>query len=231
MAKGQQAAVPAQDIRDFYPLAFRLEERFGICVGVHLVAARLADPDALLRTLHADEQKLCRPMKGARLVEWIGGRHASRLARAGFSGADSPTLTAPGGAPEVAGGVKISISHTQTLAVALASSDQTYALGVDVEAIPTDNRGEELLAERIVSPAERDGLNIETVQRLSIKEAVYKAMFALTGSHLPLRAIAVERDGDERFAIRVPDTEMQVEAISSRIEGHYLSLARARFTP
>ena len=33
------------------------------------------------------------------------------------------------------------------------------------------------------------------------------------------------------FSIRVPDAEMQVEAISSRIAGHYLSLARARRAP
>ena len=30
------------------------------------------------------------------------------------------------------------------------------------------------------------------------------------------------------FRIRVPDADLQVEAISSRIDGHYLSLARAR---
>jgi phosphopantetheinyl transferase (holo-ACP synthase) len=95
-------------------------------------------------------------------------------------------------------------------------------------AIPTDARGEELLAERILSPAEHNGPTIETVQRLSIKEAAYKAIVALTGKHLPLRKISVERDADGGFRIHVADAEMQVEVISSRIDGHYLSLARAR---
>ena len=71
------------------------------------------------------------------------------------------------GAPEVGGGVTVSISHSERLAAALASPDRGYAIGVDVEAIPTDARGEDLLAERILSPAERDGIAIETVQRLS----------------------------------------------------------------
>ena len=119
-----------------------------------------------------------------------------------------PTLSGLSGAPEARGGVKISISHTERLAVALATAQQVYAIGVDVEAISTDTRGEELLAERILSAAERDGsvdgTSIETVRRLSIKEAGYKAISSLTGKHLPLREISVERDGDTGFSIRVP---------------------------
>jgi 4'-phosphopantetheinyl transferase EntD len=237
MAKGQEGAVLAQTGPDLYPLAFRLEERFGTCVGVHLTGAHSIEPAALLRSLHPDEQALCRSMKGARLVEWVGGRHASRLARIGMNGAGSPTLATSSGAPEVAEGVKISISHTQTLAVALASADSGYAIGVDVEAVATDTLGEELLAERIMSPAEFDGSlsrgpDIETVQRLSIKEAVYKAAFALTGAHLPLRQISVERheDGGAQFRILVPVETMRVEAMSFRVEEHFLSLASLKLS-
>jgi 4'-phosphopantetheinyl transferase EntD len=217
---------------DLFPPAFRIEDaRFGTCVGVRLPVMQSADLAALLDTLHPEERRLCRAMRGARLVEWVGGRHASRLARAGMPGAGNPTLTAPSGAPEAQGGVKISISHTQTLAVALASMEHGYAIGVDVEAMPTDARGEELLGERILSTAERDGNAVATVQRLSVKEAVYKAVFTLTGKHLPLRAISVERDGDGGVRIHLQDAQMRVEAISMRVEGHYLSLARAGFAP
>jgi hypothetical protein len=62
------------------------------------------------------------------------------------------------------------------------------------------------------------------VQRLSIKE---EPISALTHTHLPLREIAVTREGSG-FRLQVPDAAIEVEAISSRIEGHYLSLARAR---
>ena len=238
MAKGQEAALLTPAGQDFYPVAFRLEERFGTCVGVHLTVARSIEPAALLRSLHRDEQALCRSMKGARLVEFVGGRHASRLARAGMPGAGSPTLAGSSGAPQVGGGAKISISHTQTLAVALASAEQGFGIGVDIEAVTTDTIGEELLAERIMSPAELDGSlsngpSIETVQRLSIKEAVYKAAFALTGTHLPLRQISVERTerGGAQFRVLVPVATMRVEAMSIRVEEHFLSLAQASLPP
>ncbi len=99
---------------------------------------------------------------------------------------------------------------------------------MDIECVPTDARGEELLAERILSPRERGDASIETVQRLSIKEAAYKALVALMGKHLPLREISVAREGDAGFCVRVPDSELHVEVISSRVDGHYLSLARVQ---
>jgi 4'-phosphopantetheinyl transferase EntD len=217
-----ESALTSRD--ELFPLAFRFADaRFGTCVGVHLPAGSV-DPLALLESLHAEERELCRAMRGARLTEFAGGRVASRLARAGMEHDGSPTLFGANGAPH-AGSVRISLSHTQRLAVALASPDVGYAVGVDVEAIAGDRRGDELLAERILSPEE--GADIDIVQRLSIKEAAYKALFALTHTHLPLRDIVVARVGDG-FRIRVPTAE--VEAFSSRIEGHYLSLARGRPT-
>jgi 4'-phosphopantetheinyl transferase EntD len=214
---------------DLFPLAFRFDDaRFGTCVAVRLPAASSTDPGSLLASLHTEEQEFGRSLRGPRLIEFVAGRHASRLARAGMPGSGSPTRPGLNGAPEVGGGVTVSISHTQTLAVALASTEQAYAIGVDIETIPTDTRGEELLAERILSPAERNGATIDTVRRLSIKEAAYKAIVALTDNHMPLRNISVERDADGGFRIHVLVAEMQVEVTSSRIEGHYLSLARAR---
>jgi 4'-phosphopantetheinyl transferase EntD len=226
MAKAARISHRADDL---FPLAFRFEDaRFGTCVAVRLPAVHSADTGSLLESLHPEEQELGRSLRGPRLIEWIGGRHASRLARAGMPGAGSPTLSGPNGAPEVGAGVTVSISHSERLAAALASPDRGYAIGVDVEAIPSDARGQDLLAERILSPAERDEATIDTTQRLCIKEAAYKAIVGLTGKHLPLREISLEREGDTGFGIRVPNAELQVEAISSRIDGHYLSLARAR---
>jgi 4'-phosphopantetheinyl transferase EntD len=228
MAKPARLSRPADDL---FPQAFRFDDaRFGTCVAVRLPTMHSADPGSLLESLHPEEQKLARSMRGQRLIEWIGGRHASRLARAGIPGAGSPTLADPKGAPEVDGGVNISISHSERLAAALASPDRGYAIGVDIEAISSDGRGEDLLAERILSSAERNGTTIDTAQRLSIKEAAYKAIVGLTGKHVPLREICVERDGDTGFGIRVLNADLQVEAVSSRIEEHYLSLARTRRT-
>ena len=95
--------------------------------------------------------------------------------------------------------------HTPTLAVALANMEQGYAIGVDV-AIPTDTRGEDLLAERILFPAEC-GLS----RRFSVSPSrkVYKAGFALTAKLFLLRAISVEHDEDGGVRIHVPDAEMR----------------------
>ena len=71
------------------------------------------------------------------------------------AGSRQPTLSGLNGAPEVGGGVNVSISHSERLAAALASPDRGYAIGVDVEAIPSDAAARDLLAERILSPAER----------------------------------------------------------------------------
>jgi hypothetical protein len=47
--------------------------------------------------------------------------------------------------------------------------EQGYAIGGRCQAIPADTRGEDLLAERILLPAECGGTAIATVQRLSIE--------------------------------------------------------------
>jgi 4'-phosphopantetheinyl transferase EntD len=209
-----------------FPLAFQFEDaRFGTCAGVHLPPPGSVEAAALLAELHPEERDLCWSMRGARMVEFAGGRVASRLARAAMQHEPGPTLMGPHGVPEVQGG-GISLSHTQRLAAALANPDLCHTVGVDIEAIDASPHGHELLAERILAPGEAPDIDI--VQRLSIKEAAYKAIFALTGMHLPLRDIAVMRDSQ---GFRIPIPALEVEAKSIRIEGHYLSLGRARRMP
>ena len=198
---------------EVFPLAFRFEDaRFGTCVGVHLPAGGPVAAASLLAALHPEERELCRSMRGARLVELSAGALPRAAPVPAMGCACAPTLIGANGAPD-AGAVRISLSHTQNLAVALASPDLGYALGVDIETIAADRQGNGLLAERILSPEE--GADIDIVQRLSIKEAAYKAVFALTGTHLPLRDIVVARVAMD-FSSGVPKAE--VEAISSRMK-------------
>jgi 4'-phosphopantetheinyl transferase EntD len=228
-----QANVAHMAPGDLYPLAFDLEERFGRCVGVRLAGAQSAEPEVLSQLLHPQEAVLCSGMKGARRVEWIGGRVASRLARTGMPCAQCPTLTDENGAPEVAADVSVSISHTKDLAVALVSAGRNARVGVDVESLDAQRLEEELLSEKIMSAAEQQGrasgLAISPVQRLSIKEAVFKAVCALTGTRTALRDISIWRapDGEARFQVTLSASGIGAEAISVPIEGHVLSLARA----
>ena len=144
-------------------------------------------------------------MRGARRVEFAGGRIASRLARAGMRAANRPTLRGTAGMPTVTGGNSISISHARHLAVALASADPGCSIGVDIQAL--DEEGTmPLLAERILSEEERaaDRVTeaIPLLRRLSLKEAAYKALFPRFG-HVRLREIVVlrERGGGEGYRI------------------------------
>jgi 4'-phosphopantetheinyl transferase EntD len=212
-----------------YPIAFAFDTTFGRCVGVDLAAALAADPASVTAQLHPAERMLALAIRGARLVEFTGGRVASRLARSGMPGADRPTLSGEAGLPTVKGGVSVSISHTRRFAVALANAEAGSSIGIDIEPLDEAEAGD-LLAERILSDDERAadlrGEAIGILQRLSLKEAAYKALFPRFG-HIRLREIAVLRtDGAMRgFRVAAPgDTTVAVEFL--HLHGHILSFAR-----
>jgi 4'-phosphopantetheinyl transferase EntD len=183
--------------------AFRIATPFGLCVGLRLAAAP-AEPAVLLPLLHPRERPLADGLRGARLVEFVGGRIAARQARLSVSGEDGPTLRGTDGAPS-APGVAISIAHTRCLAVALAAADPAHPVGVDVEMLAADP-GDPLLAERIVTAeeaaADRACGPVAVIARLALKEAAWKALSAVAGP-VGLRDIVAVRDGIG-LAVRVP---------------------------
>lgn len=209
-----------------FPPAFRLETRFGHCVGVHL-ATTSADPTVLLSLLHPAERPLAEGLRGARLVEFVGGRVAARLARRALSAADGPTLRAAGGTP-LAEGIAISIAHTRHLAVALAGNDGSRPVGVDVERLAPDP-GDHLLTERIVTPEEEAAdlasAPLPVVARLALKEAAWKALYPLAGP-LALRAIAVIRDRDG-VSVTARGSGCKLDAELRFVAGHALAIAAA----
>lgn len=209
-----------------FPLAFRLDTPFGLCVGVRLAMAQ-ADAAVILPLLHPAERVLAEGLRGARLVEFAGGRVAARRARRALSAPDGPTLRAAGGAPW-ADGVAISIAHTRHIAVALAGSDPARPVGVDVETRAADP-GDALLAERIVTPAEEAADHASTplpvVARLALKEAAWKALYPVRGP-VGLRDIQVVRDGPG-VSVRSPghDSGRRLAAELRFVEGHVLAIA------
>lgn len=204
-----------------FPLAFRIDTPFGPCIGVDLAATLAADPAVLVAALHPDERPLCIAMRGARLAEFAGGRIASRLARAGMPGGDGPTLRSLDGAPQ-AGPVNVSISHTARFAVALAGTRADRHVGVDIETLD-DPPGLDLLAERILAAAETQGDAMPVIERLSLKEAAWKACFPLVG-HVPLRRIVI--GGGAAPTARVDAIDVDVAAY--RVGDDVVSAAAAR---
>ena len=97
-----------------YPLAFDLDTPFGRCVAVGLGPAATADRARILASIHPKERVPCDQMRGARLVEFAGGRVAATLAHGRSAAAGWPTLRGAGGAPIGPCGTSVSISHSRT---------------------------------------------------------------------------------------------------------------------
>lgn len=211
-----------------YQVAFDFVSEFGRCVGVHLAEAQAADAVALRASLHPSERPLTNAMRGLRLVEFVGGRLAARLAGAGFGG-DDPIRIGAGGIPVPPCGRSLSISHNRCYAVALVRVGVMPNVGIDIEAL--DEVGSaDLLQERILSKPElampADGTPLEILRRFSLKEAAYKALFPKHG-HVPLRQITVlPRDSnDPGFQLVATERRIHVRAASQDFDGHVLSLA------
>lgn len=226
------------DASTLFPVAFDLDTRFGRCIGLDLAPASAAARDDLPSLLHAEERALCQGMRGARLVEFVGGRVAARLARTGMPGAGRPALRGVGGMPALVGGsIGLSISHTRHLAVALARPGPG-SVGVDIE-LEREDDGDALLAERILSDEERSadarGEPVPLVRRLSLKEAAYKALFPHVGPR-SLRCLHVfhARSAGPGYEVAV-DGGATIAVECREIRGHVLSLASLRwdraFTP
>ena len=222
------------DRSSLYPVAFDRQDRFGRCIGVWLARAQTYDPSVLAQLLHPRERTICRSMKGARRVEWIGGRIASQMAREDTPDAGRPVLVNAIGGPETGGRVQLSISHTRRLAVALVGASGLHSVGVDIEQPAIGIFEEQLLVEKIVSTREQRSNSgwryIPPVQLLSIKEAVFKAVCALTGKPVALRDIHVRRtkNGKGRFQIAPFANGVKAEVDSRPVNGHILSIARAQ---
>jgi 4'-phosphopantetheinyl transferase EntD len=128
--------------------------------------------------LHPDEWALVTQAVPRRVAGFSSGRAAARLAlsRAGCSLAHAPIL-AEAGAPISRAGWRLSISHTDDLAVAVACRDVDAAgLGVDVERI---GRMEPGLARYIVGHADRFPDNYgatELTLAFSLRESLFKAL-------------------------------------------------------
>ena len=217
---------PAAEPGALYPTVFAASMPFGRCAAVDLATAATADPTTLTALLHPSERALCAAMRGARLVEFVGGRIAARRARAGMPDADGPTLRGPGGMPMAAGCASLSLSHSRRYAVALARKDGPGSVGIDIE--PLDADGDDtLLAERILSDAECQadaaGEPIPLIRRLSLKEAAYKALYPSRGP-VPLRALSVLRSKDGGFRLATRGGE-ELGAAAVELDGHVLSLA------
>jgi enterobactin synthetase component D len=221
--------------RLFRDIAFDLCLEHGRCLGVHLPEGE-ASPRG--EGLPAEEQAFAATLTAVRRRTWLGGRVALRqaLVRAGL---DAPAVLADArGAPMFPPGGSGSISHKETLAVALvARADPSGAtrLGVDIEldAQPAHDIASRVLTDdevvEVAALEERSRAR-EVLLRFSAKEAIYKALDPFVRRYVAFKEVAVSPlpGGAATVELRLPASEgaFDAEVRWLRREGFVLTTAR-----
>lgn len=206
-----------------FTVAFERALPYGWCVGLWLGPATGEGWEAAVSRLHADERHHLATLGARRQSSWLGGRLALRHALEGLGVlAPGPLLSTARGAPLLPSGVVGSITHKDTLAVALVARDEGWTMGVDLE--EEGARGYLHLARRILTEREQGRLSAlepagrerELLLRFSGKEAVYKAIDPFEQRYVGFHEVELEtRPGgtfDVHLLLTSQGTPLTVEA-------------------
>ncbi len=193
-------------------------------------------PDEASALRRADEPGLPPTLAGAtpkRKLEFLAGRFCARRAieRIGLTVAPAALARDIDGVPVWPDGVVGSIAHAGRHATAaVAKASEAFGLGVDVEAVMSEQAAAEI-AGLVASEEETrfvaEALRLARLETLtlvfSIKESVFKALFPPTRRHFDyLDCAVVGVDPDERrFAVRFRppfDAAYDVQEVPGRYE-------------
>jgi 4'-phosphopantetheinyl transferase EntD len=239
----------------------------GLCVAVRLPDSGRVDVTIPTQELHPAEVEQLDSMLQTRKVNFVGGRLALRRALYAVGSGESaqePLLPDPSGAPRILGEALGSISHTTGLAAAFVSLLQPEngqhgtattsrspskdaqlraAVGVDVECATREVALK--IAKRVLAEEERRTLGAsaelpsarDLLLRVSIKEALYKALHPLVRQPIRWHSVRVQPDSVGSCAVDITRLEAQigvrleVKASWCVHEGYFLSVARAAMLP
>jgi 4'-phosphopantetheinyl transferase EntD len=192
----------------FFQPAFRMDLPHGRCVGVALPEAGVggeAQLSAAVAALPEAERRYVETMPEARRAGWAGGRIALRAALMDLGVDAGPILSTPRGAPLLPAGARGSISHKDSVAVALAAraeiDEGAWRLGIDIERVAP---GRLDISKRVLRPEElaflpppEDPRRIEELAfAFSAKEAIYKALDPFVARYVSFQEVAVDRNSD-----------------------------------
>jgi 4'-phosphopantetheinyl transferase EntD len=216
------------------PAGFSRDSAFGRLVAMPLPAR---DEAALLpeERAHADG------LPEARRATWVGGRLALRAALDALGVTAGPLLATPRGAPALPAGVAGSISHKETLAVALAArAPGGETLGIDVELEPALRAPRADIAPKILTPVELARVDAlapaerarEVRVAFAAKEAVYKALDPWVQRFVSFQEVEIARGSDGALSgmLRLRDGEgpFSLELHEDPAPGLILVTARVR---
>lgn len=219
-----------------FDVAFAIDLPHGACVAVRLPPFGTSITAADLASLAPEERAFAQALPPRRVFPWVGGRIALRAAaaRAGISALPA-VLATPRGAPAIPADLAASISHKETIAVALAARADGATRGVDVE-LDVPRRvdvaskvlcDDELVAIDGLAGAARDSA---VLLRFSAKEAIYKALDPYVGRYVSFKEARVSPhdDGSTTTSLHLAndDGEFDVDVRWLRRDGLVLTTAR-----
>lgn len=195
-------------------------ERFALGHGA-CVVVELADPQAALARLPADEQRRAHELSEVRRRDFIAGRTALHLAL----DTAAPILSDDRGAPVLPAGWVGSLSHKGPRAAALVAPAGRGHVGVDLERAIAPRLD---IAERILTAREQAALpdrGRAVTLRFAIKEAIYKAIDPYVRRYVGFTEVELEFAGDT--AAVTTALPFSIEVSWREHAGHWLATARA----
>lgn len=212
--------------------AFVRSTPLGVLAGVRWTGIVDVIPD----DLHAEERAEAAALAGRRRTEWIGGRLAFWRAAAELGVPRGSLRTGTRGEPVLPAVIAGSISHKESLAVALVARGDAGSVGVDLEPMaPARPAIEDVALREDERAALRATPEEDRWERLlvafTLKEALYKALHPHLGRYVRYDEAAVvfgtsgvpeirlHLDGGAAFG-----TDLLIE----RLPDHLIACVRAR---
>jgi 4'-phosphopantetheinyl transferase EntD len=220
-----------------FEVAYHQGMRHGVLAAVHLPDGPDPVAGSVLAQLPDAEAAHARTLSGWRQPQFVGGRLALRAAARQLGVALPAVLPDDRGAPTMPAPLVASVSHKVALAVALVARAGDHRIGVDLEEYRPPRPSIEsavLRPEEIEAvaglPAERRW--IATLQRFSVKEAVYKALDPFLRRYIGFHeaSVQVDLDGQALVALHLPagDGSFHVDARTAWVHGRIVSSVRIR---
>jgi enterobactin synthetase component D len=204
--------------------------------ALHAVAIpRTPPPPEVLARLLPEERAHAAGLSAPRLATWVAGRLALGAALASAGAPRVPLLPTSRGAPALPDGFAGSLSHKETIAVALAAPRAGAHLGVDVEVLRPLKVD---ISRMVLTDAERAAVDAgagearwrEILIRFSIKESIYKAVDRDVQRYVGFKEAEVDPGppARARLSLRRGEGPFAVEARWDEIEGLLVTAARVR---
>ena len=216
-----------------FGICFERAVPHGVLVGVSLPGTGESVPDDIVGTLMGAEQRVLESLRGFRREEWVGGRLALHQALDVIGGPHQPLLSGEGGEVVAPRGWSVSVSHKRELAVGIASRAHGGSVGIDLETAEPQRLS---IAPKVLRPEELElveGLPesrrwVAVLERFTLKEAFYKAVYPFVRRFVGFQEVAVhpDLDGSATFESHMEDGPFEAFGRTEWFNGYVVATVR-----